>query len=500
MISLRAKIYKSKSSMLLRGCLTRFVRPFVLSTSHRRHWTTSMAMSPTLVDTIIDAAWILPIAPDETTALKDNSIVIQNGKIQDVLLTCDVDIKYSAHTRLDRTSCVVLPGFINAHAHTGMTLMRGRADDMALLTWLRKSIWPMEAVFSSQPEFCYDGALLSCAEMVRAGITCFADMYYYPDMSAEAALESGMRAIIGMVTIGFPSKYAQTPDEYLQRGHEAQRKYAHEPTLTFAYAPHAPYTVMPEQWTRLRDLSAEHDVRVHTHLHETHDECVASLAQDRDNPACHTSSEKCHPIANLDRVGLLNDRLVAVHMVHLTDDEVDLCARRGVHVVSCPTSNAKLASGFCRLDKLLRAGVNVALGTDSACSNNVLDIQAEMKMAALQAKNLAQDASFLSAATALKMATINGACAFGIDGHTGSLEVGKAADVVCIDVATHAGNSPVFNPHSAVVYASSRHDVRDVLVNGRFLLRDRKHCTLDLEGVLKKSKYWQEKILEQFPM
>lgn len=463
--------------------------------AHRRAMT-----GTTAVDVIIDAGWVIPVAPDETRCLTNTSIVIRGADIVDLVPTEIVAEKYTAKTRLSRPSSVAMPGMVNAHTHSPMTLMRGRGDDQTLLDWLRTTVWPIEAEFASNPEFCYDGCLLAVAEMLRGGVTTFADMYFHPAAAANAVVRSGMRAILGIAVIAFPTKYASTIDEYLENGHAARAEFSHESRITWAYAPHAPYTVPTSLWQRLRLLAEENDCKIHTHLHETTDECSASAALDRSNPACHLSDRPCTPFADLDHMGLANDRLVAAHMVHLTDEEIDRCASRRVNVVNCPTSNAKLASGYCRVDKLLKAGVNVAIGTDSACSNNSLDLRAEMKLTALSAKNLSGDASFLPAATAIKMATLNGAEAFGLADTIGSLEIGKRADIICIDVNTHAGNSPMFNAHSAVVYASAREDVRDVLVDGKFLLCDGEYKTIEIKQVLERSDYWRRQIDEKFPM
>lgn len=454
----------------------------------------------TAVDVIIDAGWVIPVAPDEKTFLRNTSLVIRDTDIIDVLPTNVVHEKYTAETRLSRPNCVAMPGLVNAHTHSGMTLMRGRGDDQRLLDWLRKTIWPIEGEFAAKPEFCHDGCLLGIAEMLRGGVTTFADMYLYPATAAKAVVETGIRAVLGMVGIAFPTGYATTADDYIKNGHAARSQYLGESRITWVYAPHAPYSVPTSMWHRLDSLAKQENCRIHTHLHETRDECIASVNLDRSNPACHMSEHACTPLEDLDRIGLVNDRLVAAHMVHLTDAEIEKCAMRRVNVVNCPTSNAKLASGFCRVDKLLKAGVNVALGTDSACSNNSLDLRAEMKLTALSAKNLSGDAAFLPATTAIKMATMNGAKAFGLEEAIGSLEIGKRADIICIDVNTHAGNTPMFNPHSAVVYASAREDVRDVLVDGKFLLCDGEYKTINMKHVLDRATYWRKQIDEKFPM
>lgn len=451
------------------------------------------------VDTVINGRWVLPVLPSEHVVLENHSVVINDGEILDVVPHNIARQRYNASAVLERTSHVIMPGLINAHTHTGMTTMRGRADDKPLLEWLRGSVWPIEHAFITEPKFCEDGALLAAAEMTRGGVTTLSDMYWFPDASARAALKSGMRAVIGMIVIAFPSSYAANTAQYFEVGHEVQKKYASESLLTFCYAPHAPYTVQDETWKVLRKRSVENGFRIHTHLHETKDECTSSAVLDRNNPACHMSDSKMHPLRNLDEMGILSNTFIAAHMTQLTDDEIALCAERGVHVAHCPTSNAKLASGYCEVGKLLQAGVNVALGTDSACSNNSLDMFAEMKLAALAAKNLAEDATAVPAPAAIQMATINGARALGIDHVTGSLCPGKRADVICVELGTHSGNSPVFNVQSAIVYAASRHDVSDVFVDGVCTLRNKKLTRLDEKQMVKRAQYWADKINERFP-
>ena len=450
-------------------------------------------------DLEIRAGWVLPVHPDPTVSLENHSILIKDDKILDILPTAAAADMYSPATFIDRTSSIVMPGLINAHTHTGMTLMRGRADDLPLLKWLHDVVWPIEGAFASKEEFCEDGAMLAAAEMIRGGITCFSDMYWYPAAAARVTVRTGMRAVIGMVLIEYPSAYAKGVDEYIAKGHDIMQQFQDEDRITFSYAPHAPYTVATETWKKLGELSQKNGVFIHTHLHETREECSASCALDRSHPACHLSENKCHPVEDFRRMGLLSSKLVAAHMVHMTDEEIQLCAEKGVNIAHCPSSNSKLASGFCPVHKFLKAGINVALGTDSACSNNSLSLLEEMKLTALNTKNLAGDATALPAYTAIQMATLNGAKAFGLEDVTGSLEVGKAADIISIDVHTHAGNSPMFDAHSAVVYAAAREDVNDVMVNGKFLLKEGKHCTVDIGDTLKRMRHWRSKIMEEFP-
>jgi 5-methylthioadenosine/S-adenosylhomocysteine deaminase len=406
---------------------------------------------------------------------------------------------YAPRLRLDRMKHVILPGLINSHTHTGMTLMRGKADDEPLSKWLQETVWPIEMAFVASDGFCEDGAMLAVAEMVRGGVTTFCDMYWFPEAAARVALQTGMRAVLGMIIIGFPSAYAGSIDEYLSKGASMMEEHANETRLHFAYAPHAPYTVPDDAWMRIKNLSDSSGLRIHTHLHETRDECAASASLNRDSMSCHQSEHAMRPIANFHRMGLLNKRLIAAHMTQLTDEEIALCAEFRVNIAHCASSNAKLASGFCPIHKLLDAGVNVALGTDSAASNNSLDLFAEMKMAALVAKNVAGDATVVPAAVALRMATLNGAIALGIDDVTGSLQAGKAGDLICVAMDTHAGNSPVFDVRSALVYAASRTDVTDVFVEGAHLVKDSSFERIDEADLVRRAQSWAERINEKFP-
>lgn len=452
-----------------------------------------------VVDVLIAARWVVPMEPDEHTVLGNHSVVIDGGKVLEILPTVRASAKYAPRSRIERPQHVAMPGLINAHTHTGMTLMRGCADDQTLLKWLRETVWPIEMAFVSSDSFCEDGAMLAVAEMLRGGVTTFADMYWYPEAAARVAIQTGVRAVLGMIILAFPSSYAANADEYIEKGHQLRERHMTDSNLHFAYAPHAPYTVSDEIWKKLRDLSARNGLPIHTHLHETSDECIASACLDRGNPACHMSDQACRPIENFRRIGLLSRRLIGAHMTQLSKEEIQLCAEHRVNVVNCPTSNAKLASGFCPVPELLASGVNVAIGTDSAASNNSLDLFAEMKLGALLAKNVTGDATVVPASTALRMVTTNAAEALGISEVTGSLLPGKAADVICVEIETHAGNTPMFSVQSALVYASSRHDVTDVFVEGQHLLRDKALTRIDEGALVTKVKNWSSRISAKFP-
>lgn len=431
------------------------------------------------IDTLINARWVIPVNSDEV--LEDHAIAIDNGKILDLLPQQDAEAKYQAEHQHTLYSHALSPGFINAHTHTPMTLLRGYADDLPLMTWLNEHIWPAEGKFVNE-DFCRDGSLLAIAEMIQSGTTCFNDMYFFPEQSAEVVRQSGIRAMLGLIVLDFPSAWGEGPDDYLEKGLQLFDQLKDEALIHTAFAPHAPYTVSDEPLTRIATLSAELDVPVHMHLHETRDEISGSLQQ-----------YGVRPIQRLHDLGLLSPQLLAVHMTQLTDDEIELISKTGTHVAHCPESNLKLASGFCPVDQLQKAGVNVAIGTDGAASNNDLDMPGEMRTAALLAKGVAEDARALPAIEALRAATLNGARALGIDDVTGSIEIGKSADLVAINLDTYA-TQPLFDPVSQLVYAASRDQVTDVWVAGKQLLADKALTTIDDLLVEQKASAWQSRI------
>jgi 5-methylthioadenosine/S-adenosylhomocysteine deaminase len=351
------------------------------------------------------------------------------------------------------------------------------------MTWLNDHIWPAESRWISE-EFIHDGTQLAIAEMLLGGTTCFNDMYFFPDVSGRVADSAGIRAVLGLIAIDFPSVWAGDGDEYLHKGLEVHDQFRNYPLIHTAFAPHAPYSVADPVLQRIRVLADELEIPVHIHLHETRDEILHSLQH-----------HECRPMARLQRLGLLSPSLMAVHMTHLEDKEIDAFAASGAHVVHCPESNLKLASGFCPVHRLLRAGVNLALGTDGAASNNDLDMFSEMRTAALLAKGVAEDASALPAAKALSMATINGARALGVEQETGSLEVGKSADLVAVCLE-QVQSQPLYHPISQLVYSCGRNQVAHVWVAGRQLVSDGGLTTLDSERLLRRADHWRQRIAE----
>lgn len=425
----------------------------------------------------IHASWIVPVVPSGVV-LRDHTIVIENSEIVALLPTNDWradgdEIECRGH--------VLIPGLINAHTHAAMSLFRGMADDRALQIWLEEHVWPAEARFMGR-EFVREGTRLAAAEMLLSGTTCFNDMYFFGDETAAAALEAGIRAVIGMVVIGFPSAWAADTDEYFRKGQAIHDQYRAHPMITTTFSPHAPYTVDDDALRRIATLAHELDVPVQIHLHET-------AAEVSDSQRDHGE----RPLERLKRLGLLTPQLIAVHMTQLNGTEIESLAASGVNVAHCPESNLKLASGYCPVAALRDAGVNVALGTDGAASNNDHDMLGEMKTAALIAKTVAADARALPAAAVLEMATLNGARALGQEHALGSLEPGKQADLVAINLNTPA-NQPVYDPISQIVYSAGRGDVTHVWVGGKQVVANGVLATLDLDSVLSSAKNWGERI------
>jgi len=431
-------------------------------------------------DTLLSASWIIPVEPAGTT-LADHALVIRDGRILDILPTAEARRRYSAARVVDRPGHVVLPGFVNAHSHAAMSLFRGLADDLPLGEWLGRHIWPAEGRWAS-PGFVRDGTELALLEMVRGGTTCFSDMYFFPDVVAGAAVEHGLRACVGMIVIEMPTAWAQTTEEYFSKGLAVHDQFRDHALVHTSFAPHAPYTVSDPTFRQIRVLADELDTTIQMHLHETADEVRQSL-----------KDHGRRPLERLHGLGLAGPQLMAVHMTQVDDRDLELLAASASTVVHCPESNMKLASGSCPVGRMLAAGINVALGTDGAASNNDLDMLAEMRTAALLGKLVAGDPTAVTAEDVLRMATINGARALGLDREIGSLVPGKQADLVAIDLRG-AATQPVHNPLSQVVYSASRDQVSDVWVGGRVLLESGNHVAVDPVPVLARARRWADKL------
>jgi 5-methylthioadenosine/S-adenosylhomocysteine deaminase len=435
---------------------------------------------PERIDTLIDARWIVPVEPHDTV-LEHHALAIRDDRIVALEPSDSARRRFDAGEIVSLPNHVLTPGLVNAHTHAAMSLLRGYADDLPLDQWLKDYIWPAEARWMSA-EFVADGAALAMAEMLAGGTTCFNDMYFFPDASVGQASRLGMRVVAGIIVIDFPSAWARDGHDYLSRGLAVRDEYKGDPLVSFTLAPHAPYSVGTDLIKQVRVYADELELPIHTHLHETRQEVMQARA-----------SFGCRPLAYLDNEGAVGPNLIAVHMTQLENDEIERLASTGVNVVHCPESNLKLASGFCPVAELTQAGVNVALGTDGAASNNDLDLWGEMRTAALLGKGVAGRADAVAARDVLRMATLNGARALGLGDEIGSLEAGKAADLVAVDLAS-LEQWPVYDVISQLVYSGGRERVSDVWIAGHRRVRDRRLIDVDVESILAKAVQWGERI------
>jgi 5-methylthioadenosine/S-adenosylhomocysteine deaminase len=430
---------------------------------------------------LINARWVVPVEP-AGVALERHAVAVRGGLVEAVLPSAQAAQRYADYARVDLPGHALIPGLVNAHTHAAMSLLRGIADDLPLMRWLQEHVWPAEAKHVSA-QFVKDGTLVACAEMLRGGVTCMNDMYFFPEAALEAALESGMRAALGLIAVEFPSAYAADPDQYLAKGLALRDQWREHPRLSFCLAPHAPYTVSDATFRKVAQFAAELELPVHVHVHETVQEIDRSLQEHGERP-----------LARLARLGLLGPDLIAVHAVHLEPAEIALLARHGSSVAHCPSSNLKLASGLAPVAALAAAGVNVALGTDGAASNNRLDLFQEMRSAALLAKAVAQDAGALPAHAALRAATLGGATALGLEARIGSIAPGKAADLAAVEFDS-LEMQPAFDVVSHLVYVCGREHVTDVWVGGERVLENRRLARVDLADLQARALLWQTKIL-----
>ena len=432
------------------------------------------------IDALICPRWTIRMEPS-VSAETGLALAIDGGRIVDIAPEEEARARYAPDAVHLRPNHVAMPGLINAHCHAGMALFRGLADDLPLERWLRDRVWPLESRWISR-EFTADSTELAIAEMLLGGITSFADMYYFPDVVADVASTAGMRISVGMIALEFPTVWADSVDEYITKGLAVHDRFQADPLVTTSFAPHAPYTVSNETLRRIRQLRDELEVPLHTHVHETQAELEQSLAE-----------HGCRPLTRLQTLGLVTPALVAVHATSLTDEEIELLATANSSIVHCPRSNMKLASGACPVAALLEAGVNVALGTDGAASNNRLDLWSELQLAALLGKHVAGDATAVPAATALQLATINGARALGLDAEIGSLEPGKAADVICVDM-TGPDALPMNNALSDLVYVASRQQISDVWIAGEHLVSEGRLTRLPIDDIATAAQQWSRRI------
>lgn len=437
-------------------------------------------LAPASIDLLVTPRWLVPVEPADVV-LEHHALAVDAGRILAILPRAEALALYAPREHVDLPRHALMPGLVNLHTHAAMSLLRGIADDLPLMDWLQGHIWPAEGAHVSRA-FCVDGVRLAAAELIRGGVTCVNDMYFFPDASAETFSDVGLRVVANLIVLDFPTAWAANADEYLRKGLEVHDRIRGLPHTSSIFAPHAPYTVSDAPLRKIRQYADELGIGIHMHVHETAFE-VADAVQ-------RTGQR---PWARLRDLDLLGPDFIAVHMTQLDDAEIAEAAQFGVHVAHCPESNLKLASGFCPVDRLLRAGVNVGIGTDGAASNNDLDLLGEMRTAALLAKGVSGDPRALPASAALHAATLGGARALGLDAECGSLVAGKSADFIALEMtAPHL--SPCYHLISHLVYAAGRADVSDVFVAGRALMRERRLLSLDETATLARAQEWREKI------
>lgn len=428
-------------------------------------------------DLIINASWIIPVVP-AATVLNDHSVVVKDKQIIALCPQSEI-IRFRAAETVNLPNHALIPGLVNAHGHSAMALMRGIGDDLPLMQWLEKCIWPLEQEFVSR-EFVQQGSSLAMAEMIMSGTTTFADMYFFPDEIGKVAQQARMRVQLASPVLDFPTAWAQDAEEYISKATRLHDDFRNSEFVNTAFGPHAPYTVSDEPLEKIAMLAEELDVPVHIHLHETAQEIKDALAH-----------HGRRPLQRLADLGLLGPRLLCIHATQLESNEMQLLSEQGASVIHCPESNLKLASGYCEVARLHEQSVNVALGTDGGASNNDLDMFGEMQTAALLAKAVAADASALPAHETLAMATINGARALGMEASIGSLEVGKLADLTAVDL-DHINTWPLHNPLSHLVYSAHASQVSHVWCGGQALLVNGELQSMDLALVRQHAANWQQ--------
>lgn len=436
--------------------------------------------APTEVDLIIEARW-LATAVKNAPLLEHYSVIVQNDAIVDLLSTALARSQYTSADTVSLDEHILIPGLINLHTHAAMNLMRGIADDLPLMQWLNEHIWPAErAVVSS--DYVRDASLHACAEMLSGGTTCFNDMYFFPQATAAAINQAGMRANLGLFVSEFANSYANDADDYLQKGFESHDSWRGNSMISSSIAPHAPYTVSNRSFEKIITYAEQLSIGIHTHLHETRDEISQSETQ-----------YGVRPIQRLAALGLLGPNFTAAHGVHLLPSEIDMLSGHGCHIAHCPSSNLKLGSGIAPISSMLKNNVNVGIGTDGAASNNRLDMFTEIRLAALLAKGASEDPTTVPAHQALEMATINAAKALGLDDKIGSIEIGKKADVVSIKLSDIT-ISPCYDPISHLVYTCGREHVTHTWVAGELRYSNGLYANIEPMELKEIIQKWQPKL------
>ncbi|MBF0565941.1 MAG: amidohydrolase [Nitrospirae bacterium] len=418
---------------------------------------------------------------DGDNVILNGSVAVKGGKILAAGPYSEINERFIAKKVIGGPGKVVLPGLINTHTHAAMVYFRGLADDLPLKEWLECFIWPAENKWLST-EFCADAVSLACLEMLKSGVTTYNDMYFFQDGCARVVKEMGMRAVLGVGVLDFPSVSAKTTAEYLANAEEFLHKWKGDDLVTPCVSPHAPYTCSTETFRKAKALAEKYDVPLHTHLSETRYE--VNTIKERYGKT---------PIEYLEEIGFLDSRLVAAHCVWVEDNEIEILARRGVGVSHCVESNLKLASGISPVVKMLKEGVKVTFGTDGAASNNDLDIFTEMAIAARLHKAISDDPTVLSARQTLAMATRDGAGVLGLADKVGTLVSGKSADLVVADL-NKPHLTPFYDIYSLIVYSMRASDVDTVMVGGQVVVENRKCLTADEGAIMEKAWWWKNRI------
>jgi 5-methylthioadenosine/S-adenosylhomocysteine deaminase len=441
--------------------------------------------------TILTPRWIAPVLP-QNNVLESHSVVIKGETILALLPTKQAKTNYPLANEIVYPHSLITPGLVNAHSHAAMSLLRGAGDDMPLKEWLENRIWPLEGKLVS-PEFVFDGTVIAAYEMLMGGVTCFNDMYFFPESTARAAKAMGLRANLGIIVFEFPSAYGTGPDDYLAKGLKLRDEVSRDDDpsnrlLSFCLSPHAPYTVSNDSFARVATFANELGLGVHTHLHETAFEIAQSIAE-------HGK----RPIERLAELGLLGPDFVAIHGVHLNASDIALLKEAKASLVHCPHSNLKLASGLAPIADLMKADINIAMGTDGSASNNRLDLLSETHTASLLCKGLTGDAQAFNAGQALYAMTMGGAIAVGLPDLIGSIEPGKQADLAVFDFSAQEMR-PVHDAISHLIYAAHRTDVSDVWICGNHVVQKRhlvpSGAQATLSEVVARSGLWHNKVSE----
>lgn len=431
------------------------------------------------VDCIVHGDYLLPMDPG-CGVIKSGAMAVRDGVIVDVSDYETIAQRYKSKKLIGGEDRAVMPGFINTHTHAAMVLLRGLADDMPLKEWLEGHVWPAENKWLS-PEFINDAMELACLEMLKSGTTTYCDMYFFEDVAAGVVKKLGMRAVLGAGVVDFPTKTTQNADDCIWNAEELILAYENDKLITPSIAAHSAYACSPETLKKIRNLALRHNALVQIHLSEAEWEVHDSVSKHGARPAWH-----------LDRIGLFDCRTIAAHCVWLDDGEIELLKNKNVGVSHCIESNLKLASGIAPVPKMLKAGINVSLGTDGAASNNDLNIISDMSTAAKVHKAASNDPTAVDAKTALLMATRWGAEAMGLK-HIGSLEAGKAADAIVINL-DKPHMTPLYNIVSHMVYCMRPDDIETVMVNGSVLVENGRLACADEGEILEKSRAWSKKI------